>query len=75
MSYAFTIKNGFRVKSDGKYPWGDPPDKLVELHQDDVLTHAEDGTYVRHTGICCVNIWLKPDEVEPIGKPVALQMI
>ncbi len=81
MGYDFTIKNGVRVKKDGKYPWPalrcvpPEPDRTIYLYTDDVLTRSEDGTYMKHTGLGCFNIVLRDDEVEPICNDSHLRLL
>lgn len=82
MAYVISIKkdDALRVKKDGVYPWPTlkcvppEPDRTIELFTDDVLTKGADGTYTVHTGICCFNIVLKDDEVEPWGRDVNLRI-
>lgn len=86
MGYNFTIKNGLRVKKDGRYPWPlkpehqrpgtDDANRTIELFTDDVLTKDPDtGRYMVHTGLGCFGIVLTDDEVEPIGKDSHLRLI
>lgn len=78
MGYAFTIKNGFKVKARGEYPWpcASSPDRTIELFTDDVLTKdPKDGTYMKHTGLGCFGIKLTDEQVEPIDGPSHLQML
>jgi hypothetical protein len=77
MGYKFTISGGVRVKADKEYPWpcASSPNRTIELFTDDVLTKSEDGTYMVHTGVGCFGIVLKDEEVEPIGKDVALRIL
>lgn len=77
MGRHFTIEGGVRPKAAGRYPWpcSGEPNRTIELLTDDVLTKSEDGTYMVHTGLGCFGIVLKDEEVEPIGKPVGLQML
>lgn len=77
MGYNFTIKNGFRVKVRGIYPWpcADLPDRTLELFEDDVLTKQADGTYMKHTGLGTFGHVLKDDEVEPIGEEKHLRLL
>ena len=77
MGYNFTIKDGVRIKEEGDYPWPwtDEPHRTIHLYTDDVLTKSEDGTYMKHTGLGCLNIRLKDDEVEPWGKDCDLTLL
>lgn len=81
MGYDFTIKGGVRVKAEGEYPWPalrcfpPEPHRKIHLYTDDVLTKREDGTYMKHTGLGCFGIVLRDDEIEPIGKDVALRLL
>lgn len=78
MGYSFTINNGVRPKVAGIYPWpcADLPDRTIELFTDDVLTKdPTTGLYMKHTGLGCFNIVLTDEQVEPVGKPVGLQML
>ena len=77
MGYNFTIKDGFRIKQEGEYPWpwAGEPHRTIHLYLDDVLTKSEDGTYMKHTGLCCLSIRLKEDEVEPWGKDCDLTLL
>lgn len=79
MGYSFTLQKGiaFRVKKEGDYPWpwdGDK-DRTIELFTDDVLTKSENGKYIKQTGLCCMNIVLNDDEVEPITEDTHLRML
>ena len=77
MGYDFTIKNGFRPKAAGSYPWPckDLPKRTIDLFTDDVLTKSEDGTWMKHTGLGCLRIVLTDEQVEPIGKPINLRLL
>lgn len=77
MGYDFTIKNGFRVKRDGIYPWPckPEPNRTMQLFTSDVLTKQPDGRYMKHTGLGTFGHVLKDDEVEPIGKDMALRLL
>lgn len=78
MGYNFTIKNGFKVKARGVYPWPcrDAPERTIELFEADVLTKdPETGKYMKHTGLGCFNIVLTDDQVEPIGRDMPLRML
>ena len=79
MGYSFTLPKGiaFRVKKEGIYPWpwdGDK-DRTIRLFTDDVLTKQENGKYMKHTGLGCLNIVLATEEVEPITEDKHLQML
>ena len=79
MGYSFTLPKGiaFRVKKEGVYPWpwdGDK-DRTIELFTDDVLTKSENGKYIKQTWLCCMNIVLNDDEVEPITEDTHLRML
>ena len=77
MGYDFTIKGGFRVKAEGTYPWPckDEPNRVMDLYPWDVLTKSEDGTYMKHTGLGTLGHVLTDDQVEPIGRDVALRLL
>jgi len=77
MGYYFIIKDGFRVKAEGEYPWPWTGNKnrTIKLFTDDVLTKEAGGKYMKHTGLGCLNIILRDDQVEPIGKPVDLRLL
>ena len=64
----YEIKNYYVVRKHGKYPWPCNMDKkrTIELFPDDVLTKNPDGTFVRHTGIGCFVIKLKPSQVKKV---------
>jgi hypothetical protein len=77
MGYSFVIENGYRIVKPGQYPWpwsGDAA-RTIELCEDDVLTRSPDGTFMRQTGLGCLNIRLRDDQVEPIGHPVQLELM
>lgn len=52
-----------RVKKDSIYPWPckNEPDRTIQLFDDDVLSRNSDGSYTKHTGLCCIGIII-PDE-------------
>ena len=77
MGYNFIIKNGFRVKQDGEYPWPCPsdPNRTITLFTDDVLTKEEDGKFMKQTGLGCFGIILTEDQVVPIEKEVKMRML
>jgi len=77
MGYNFTVKNGFRVKQDGEYPWPWPndPNHTITLFTDDVLTKEEDGKYMKQTGIGCCNIVLTDEQVVPIDGEIKMRML
>ena len=78
MGYRFNIKNYYKVKKEGQYPWPCKgyADRTIELFNDDVLTKdSEDGTFMKHTGLGCVGIILKDDEVYYVPETARLQMI
>lgn len=84
MGYDFTIKGGVRVKVKGEYPWPIAPEhcknnadrnRTIELWPDDVLTKQDNGKYMKHTGLGCTNIVLTEEQIEPIGKDVALRLL
>jgi len=56
----------YRVKEEGEYPWPskNDPERTIKLFTDDQLTQREGGTYMKHTGIACINIQLKDDDIE-----------
>ena len=58
MSHSYRVGNGLKVKKEGKYPWPYYKDqnRTILLFTDDVLTKDPNGTYTKHTGICCFNI-------------------
>jgi hypothetical protein len=78
MSRDFVVEGAVKVKVHKKYPWPcqDEPFRTLELFTDDVLTkNPETGKYTCHTGLCCINIILRDDEVEPWGRDVTLRML
>lgn len=77
MSYNFDFDKYYVVKKEGEYPWPCKleKDRTIELFIDDVLTMHSNGTFTKHTGICCTNIRLTKKQVKLIKKPVKLQMI
>jgi hypothetical protein len=77
MGYNFTIRGGFKVRCEGRYPWPcvDDPKRTIHLFTDDVLTKDETTqSYMKQTGLGCFGILLTDGEVEPIGQDVQLQM-
>ena len=77
MGYKFSIDQYYKIKKEAEYPWPctDEPNRKITLFTDDVLTKSDDGTYTKHTGLCCCNIQLKDNEVEFIDDPVHLYLI
>jgi hypothetical protein len=63
----FNVKNGFRVKVKGYYPWPNRknPKETIQLFPGDLLSKNDNGTYCKQTGIACFNIHLTDDQVEP----------
>lgn len=79
MGYTFVINDGCRVRAEGRYPWPceSEPKRTIELFADDVLTRMP-GTrdhYMKHTGLGCFGIVLRPDQVEPLPGPANLRML
>lgn len=77
MGYNFDIKEYYVVKKEDEYPWScqPEPNRTIRLFTDDVLTKASDGTFTKHTGICCINIRLAKEQVKFIKKPIALRLL
>jgi len=77
MGYSYEIKNYYKVKEDGSYPWPCQMDKdrTIELFTDDVLVKQENGTYIKHTGLCCFGIILTPKQVKRVKEKTVLQII
>ncbi len=78
MGYRFVIEKdiGFRPVSDMVVPWpcNSAPERTIELFGDDVLTKSEDGTWMKQTGLGCLGIVLRDDQVKPLEKDVYLQI-
>ena len=84
MGYDFKVKNAVRVKVSKRYPWPwkNDPDRTLEIFGadkpeiTDVLTKSEDGTYMKHTGVCCFGIAIPDEDVEPWPEnPVSLRLL
>ena len=87
VGYRFRVKDAVRVKVTKEYPWpapkANPPllDRTIKLFgadtdYADVLTKQSDGRYMKHTGICCINIPIPDEDVEPWPEdPVELEML
>lgn len=54
-----------RVREDKVYPWPcEPqPNRTIQLFNDDILTRSKDGTFVKHTGICCAGIVIPESDI------------
>lgn len=65
----------FNPRHSGNYPWpcASEPGRTIELLESDVLTRHKDGAFMKHTGLGCFGIHLKPEEVVP-AKPGWLQL-
>jgi len=77
MGYDFTVKGAVRPKKDGEYPWpcASEPDRTITLYDDDVLTRQDNGKYLKHTGLGCMNIMISDEEVEPWGEDKRLRLL
>ena len=85
MGYDFTVKaaSAYRVKAEGDYPW--PPcakafpleqDRTIHLYTDDVLSKCSTtGHYMKQTGLGCMWIILKDEDVEPWGSDLKLRLL
>ena len=67
----------YKVKQDESYPWSceSDPNRKMDLFTDDVLQKNENGTYTKLTGICCCNIVIPENDIEPIEKEIKLRMV
>jgi len=64
MSYGFYISDWYSIKDEKKeYPWPciGELDRKITIHSDDVLTHEEGNSYMKHTGLGCFGI-IVPEE-------------
>ena len=50
--------NHQRVKENKIYPWPcqSDPKRNIKIFTDDVLTRSPNGTFTKHTGVCCCGI-------------------
>ncbi|MDD5015201.1 MAG: hypothetical protein PHW73_08895 [Atribacterota bacterium] len=73
----FTINKYYKIKEKKEYPW---PSRLSDngkilLFPSDVLTKNEDGTFTKHTGLCCTSILIPEEDLIFTEKPVNLRFI
>jgi len=64
-------------KKEKKYPWPCKSDsnRTITIFDDDVLTKSEDGTYMKHTGLCCFGIEIPDKDLIKHTNPIRLVLI
>ena len=78
MGYDFIIEAGwFKIKDEKKeYPWpcrGDV-DRKITIYGDDVLTHQEGNSYMKHTGLGCLGIIIPKEDLIEQSEPAHLRI-
>jgi hypothetical protein len=79
VGYDFTINKGwFKIKPKEKeYPWPCESDvgRMITIFDDDVLTHQEGNSYMKHTGIGCFGIIIPEEDLVEQSEPAHLRII
>ena len=77
MGYQFEMSNYYKVKEDKTYPWpcAADPNRTIEIFDDDVLTEDKDGTFTKHTGLCCIHIQIPKEDLIFEEGPTRFQML
>jgi hypothetical protein len=66
MSYDFYIDDWYSIKEKEKeYPWPceSEVDRTITIFSDDVLTHQEGNSYMKHTGLGCLGIIIPKEDL------------
>jgi len=74
---SYAVKDYYKIKHEEKeYPWpcNSEPDRTIILFDDDVLTKAEDGTFTKHTGACCMWIQIPEEDLIYCTDEIKLRM-
>ncbi len=71
------INKWLSIKKEKEYPWPckAESERTILLFKDDVLTKNEEGTYTKHTGLCCFGIEIPDKDIVKHVKPAHLVLI
>lgn len=66
MGYCFHIDDWYSIRDEQKeYPWPceSDVDRKITIFNDDVLTHEDGNSYMKHTGLGCMGIIIPKEDL------------